>query len=105
MISKENFIKYINKLEQLRSLEDTLNSAGELLDFSISFGQHEALIVDILEDAFEDQCFNWISYYIYELSFGKDWNEGIVIMDDENIRMSNAGELWDVLVGEMGRVK
>ena len=99
-ISKQNFIKYINKLKQLRFLEDSLNSAGELFDFSISFGHHEQLIVDILEDAFEDRESNWISYFLYELDFGSKWSEGIVIMDDEDISMRDAGDLWDVLVSD-----
>ena len=98
-ISKQNFIKYINKIKQLRSAEDTLNSAGELFDFSMSFGHHEQLIVDILEDTFDDEENGWINYWIYELDFGSKWSEGIVIMDDEDISMRDAGELWDLLVG------
>jgi len=100
-ISKQNFIKYINKIKQLRDAEGSLNSAGELFDFSISFGHHEQLIVNILEDAFDDEKCNWVPYFIYDLNFGADWSEGIVIMDDEDISMRDAGELWDVLVNKM----
>jgi len=84
----------------LREVEYALNSAGKLLDFSVSFAQYEQLIVDILRDAFDDQKWNWISFFVYELEFGTNWNEGIIIMDNEDIRMSNAGELYDMLVSE-----
>ena len=98
MISKQNFIKYIDKLKELRSAEDALNSAGKLLDFSISFAEYEQLIVDVLEDAFDDQGFNWISYFIYELNFGSEWCQGCIEMNGEDVFLSNASELYDVLV-------
>ena len=100
-ITKQNFIKYINNLKQLRLAEESLNSAGELLDFSISFGGHEQLIIDILEDAFDDETFSWVSYFVYELEFGSEWHEGCArYKDGTDIPLRDAGELYDLLVSE-----
>ena len=103
MISKQNFIKYINQIKELRDIEDAINSAGKTLEFSINFGIYEQLVVDILEDVFDDEKYGWISYWVYELDFGSKWSEGIVIMDNEDISMRYAGELWDLLVSEIGK--
>lgn len=101
MITKNNFIKYINKIKELREIEDNLNSAGtKLVEFHISFAEYEQLIVDILEDAFDDQKFNWVSYFIYELDFGSEWCQGCIEMNGEDVFLSNASELYDLLVSE-----
>ena len=69
IISKENFVKYINKLKELSKIEDEINQAGRKLEFfSISYAEHESLILDILTDIFDDKLGDWISYYIYELN-------------------------------------
>ena len=101
-ISKQNFIKYINKLQELRSIEDAINEAGKILEFSINFGSYEQLIIDILTDAFNDDSYgSWISYFLYDLNFGSDWHEGCVTeKDGTNIPLRDAGELYNLLVGE-----
>lgn len=107
-ISKENFIKYIDKLKELRQIEDDLNSAGRKLeDFCISFADHEQLIIDILTDAFDDDASGWISYFIYDLSFGAvwyDWYEGCATeKDGVDIPLGNVSDLYDLLISEMGK--
>lgn len=102
MISKDNFIKYINRLKELREAEDKLNSSGELFSFNISLEWHEQLIIDVLTDVFNDQRFNWVSFFIYELNFGADWHEGYVLnKDGTDIPLRDAGELYDLLVSEL----
>ena len=106
-ITKENFIKYINKLKELRSIEDAINEVGKTLEFSINFGAYEQLIIDILTDAFDDDSSygSWISYYLYDLNFGIDWHEGCITDKDGNdIPLRDAGELWDLLVSEMKEI-
>ncbi|MDY0316871.1 MAG: hypothetical protein RBQ63_03800 [Acholeplasmatales bacterium] len=102
-ITKQNFISYINKIKELQETEDAINSAGKnLVEFHISFAEHEQLIIDILEDAFDDQEFNWISYWIYELEFGIKWHIGCITdKDGISILLRDAGELYDLLVENM----
>lgn len=101
MISKENFIKYINKIKEFRDVEDVLNSAGEILNFTISFASHEQLIVDILEDVFEDKQNTWLTYFLYDLDFGNKWHEMCISMDGVDVPMRDAGELYDVLIDNL----
>jgi hypothetical protein len=101
MITKETFTKYINRIQEFQEAEDKINLAGEILEFSISFAEHEQLIVNILEDVFDDRESNWISYFIYDLSFGNDWHEGCIReKDGTDISLRNAGELYDLLMSE-----
>jgi hypothetical protein len=102
MITKDNFIKYIDKIQKLREAEDSLNLAGkQLVEFHISFAEHEQLIVDILTDIFNDSAFDWISYFIYDLNFGKDWYEGCIRDKEGNdIPLKNISDLYDLLINE-----
>lgn len=97
-LSKQNFIYYINKLKELSDIEDKLNESSGILNFSISFGAYEELIISILEKIFDDKdC--WIDYFIYDLSYGTDWYEGCIIdKDDVDVPMRDAGELYDLLI-------
>lgn len=106
MINKENFIKYINKIHQFRTIETNINKAGkELESFSISFAIYEQLAVDILEDIFEDKEYGWINYYLYELNFGSKWKENCITMDGKDVPMRDAGELYDVLIDNLKNEK
>lgn len=99
MITKENFIKYINRIKELREIEDEINLAGEKLGLFISFADHEQLTMDILTDVFDDFADGWISYFVYELSFGDNWSEGKIRDENgEDIPLRNAGDLYDVLM-------
>jgi len=99
MISKQNFIKYINKLNNIKLIFDNINEAGKSLEFfSISYVECESLIISILEDAFDDKINGWLQYYACELDYGSKCYEGCITMNGKNIRMSNAGELYDVLI-------
>lgn len=103
LVTKENFISYINKLEKLNNEEIKLNENGILFNFNISFEWHEQLIIDILTDIFDDNSFNWISYFIYQLSFGRDWHEGCITINGTDIPLKDAGDLYDLLISEMNR--
>jgi len=101
MISKEKFIVYINKIKELRDIYDAINEAGSKLEmFTIYDTEYESLIVNILQDTFDDKD-DWIGYFIYELDFGDKWEEGCVINNGVDMSLRNAGELYDILVGEI----
>jgi hypothetical protein len=98
MISKENFIKYINKLKELYDIQNAINEAGcKLENFTISFAEYEQIVVDILIDTFDDKE-DWLSYYIYEINFGRDYKPGTISINGKDVLMSNAGELYDLLM-------
>ena len=97
MISKENFIKYINKIQSLKKIEESINSAGKELEFSISFSEHESLVLNILQEVFKDKENDWIGYFIYDLEFGKKWHKGSITVNGKDVPMRNAEELYKIL--------
>jgi hypothetical protein len=99
LITKQHFTYYINKLKELSDIEEKLNESSGILNFSISFGAYEELIISILEKVFDDEENYWISYFVYDLSYGTDWHEGcIVTKDGVDVPMRDAGDLYDVLM-------
>jgi hypothetical protein len=104
LISKSQFVKYINKIKELREIEDAINSAGRGLEsFSFSFSDYEDLIVKLLVDLFNDNENDWIGYYIYDLSFGSRWTEGMIVDDDEDVDLKTPEDLYDLLIKNLER--
>jgi|WetSurMetagenome_2_1015567.scaffolds.fasta_scaffold178578_2 hypothetical protein len=101
MITKENFVKYINELERLIDIETKISEASKGLSvFSIAFCEHKELIINLLTDCFDDE-YKWIEFFIYDLKFGKKYKDGIIIdKNNKNISMKNAGELYDYIVSK-----
>ena len=56
-----------------------------------------ALIVDLLAQLVNDE-YDYISYYIWDLDFGKDYKENSVTKDDISFPLSNAEELYDLIM-------
>ncbi|MDD4624709.1 MAG: hypothetical protein PHX40_05010 [Bacilli bacterium] len=100
MISKENFIKYMNELHELCKVEDELNNVLRKIgaDNILWFGKHQGLIVDILQDAFNDKENDWIGYAIYELDWFKKYKDGTITFDGKIVPLRDAGDLYDLLV-------
>ena len=107
MITKERFIQIINRLENYNKLQEKINRVfDECIDNkendfcnagSICIG-HESVVVELLENMFNTDM---ISYWIYELDYGKEYKDGYV-QDGEgnNIYISTAEKLYDYLIKE-----
>jgi len=102
MITKEQFIEYMEKLEQQTNID---KEAGDLLSkyFSGFSGWYDNvrlfdIIFDFLHNEFDDKD-DWISYYVYELDFGKDWTEECCKdSDGVIIDLSSSDKLYDFLI-------
>ena len=105
MISKEKFVEIINRLKSYNELQNKINDLfrdnidNKEMDFvnagSICVG-HESVVVYLLENMFDTDM---ISYWIYELNYGEEYEEGCVL--DENMQVvdiSTAEKLYDYLV-------
>lgn len=107
MITKERFIQIIKRLENYNKLQEQINSLFDKCidkkenDFcnagSICIG-HESVVVELLENMFNTDM---ISYWIYELDYGKEYKDGYV-QDGEgkNIDISTVEKLYDYLIKE-----
>ena len=104
LVNKNEFIKIINRLKDYTKLQEMLNDLfKDLLDNkeqdfcnagSICIG-HESVVVKLLEDMFETDLLSW---WIYELDYGKEYKPGCLTEDDMEIDVSTADKLYDVLM-------
>lgn len=107
MIRKKEFVEIIERLKNYNDLQDKIddlfksNIDNKEMDFmnagSICIG-HESVVVELLENMFNTDM---ISYWIYELDYGKEYKDGYV-QDGEgnNIDISTAEKLYDYLIKE-----
>ena len=108
MISKEKFVEIINKLRNYNYLQNKIddlfrdNIDNKEMDFvnagSICVG-HESVVIYLLENMFDTDM---ISYWIYELDYGKKYKAGCVLDENMNeIDLSTPEKLYDYLVQDI----
>ena len=106
-IDKESFTRYINDLKGYVELEDGVRklfldySRSSKDDASIMFPS--ALFTDVLtllESATGDVD-GTVSYFVWDLNFGKDWKPGMITdKDGRDIPMGTIDDLWEELMRE-----
>ena len=105
MLSRKEFVKIINRLKEVYDFVNETNDRARKLqdaietDFFNAIGlsiSHESLVVRLLEEIFDDK--DIISWWIYELDYGKEYKDGY-LKDDNGIiiDVSTAGKLYDYL--------
>lgn len=108
LLTKREFVDIINRLREATELVDKVeelfrNSRENLeCDFCNAASlqiSHEGIVVELLEKIMRDEG-EIISYYIYELDFGKEYVEGSVSDENGNIDISTPEKLYDFLVTE-----
>lgn len=101
MISKKDFISFINKLKEYQDIEENLSkiSQGAIQLFEIdSLSNMITLFVQILEKEFNSKD-DWIDYYIWELDFGKDYKPGIIKdKSGKDIQLKTPEDLYNLLI-------
>ena len=108
IISKEKFVEIINRIKNYNELQDKIddlfkdNIENRERDFmnagSICIG-HESIVVYLLERMFDTDM---ISYFIYELDYGKKYKAGYVLDENMNeIDLSTPEKLYDYLVQDI----
>lgn len=101
ILSKKDFCNIIDKLKRNEEYIDKLNDVfktykSETQVFSTGL---ESSIVEILEIIFNDTEENWISYWCWELDFGKYYSEGTVTESNgKAIPLKTAEDLYDFLI-------
>lgn len=112
MITKDQFVKIINRLRDYNDLQDKIqdlfrdNIDNQEIDFmnagSICVG-HETIVVQLLENMFNDVGeYSTISWWIYECNYGRRKDMTYIIEPDDTwIDLSTPEKLYDYLVKEM----
>lgn len=104
MISKENFVSYLNKIKYFWDIEENVNKAFDGLDFMrFSFCGYEDLLISVLEDAFNDKD-GFISWWLYDREFGEH-NPNVKVVDkdgaEKELLLNTPEDLYDFLTTEM----
>ena len=109
LVNKNDFIEIINRLQNYTKLQDKIDDLFEGLldnkeqDFcnagSICIG-HESVVIKLLEDMFETDLISW---WIYELDYGKEYKPGCLTEDDKEIDVSASDKLYEVLIENLER--
>lgn len=109
-LTKPEFVDILDRLREATELVDKVeelfrNSRDNLeCDFCNGAGlqiSHEGIVVNLLEKLMWD-IFGNISYFIYELDYGREYQEGCVSDKNGNIDISTPGKLYDFLMAENG---
>ena len=107
-LTKQEFVDILNRLREATELVDKVeelfrNSRENLeCDFCNGAGlqiSHEGIVVKLMERLMRDNAGN-ISYFIYELDYGKTYQEGCIFDQSGNIDISTSEKLYDYLLKE-----
>ena len=103
VLSFESFKNYLDSIRNLWSFEDEMNTVirthgGD--DCSI-WPSGWTDILSLLEFIFNDKE-EWISYWIYELDWGKEYEDGSILNKNGSvIKLETEKELYDFLLKNM----
>lgn len=103
IMSKESFCKVMDNYKSMFSFTDEMN---ELFDKYKADGNIypplcTETVIDLLEFIFNDKN-QWINYWIFELDFGKNYEDGDAKdADGSNIPLKTVEDLYDLLVRNM----
>ncbi len=110
-LTKEEFVEYVGYIKETSDKDDMLSAAIEEAcnnDCRVIglYGAECSVMVDLLSFAMGLEVGtcdgNEIEYFIYDLNFGKDYNEGCLTeMDGTPIDISTAEKLYDYIVSEV----
>lgn len=102
-MSKESFCEVMDNYKSMFNFTDEMNQLFDKYnaDGNIYPPMCTATVIDLLEFIFNDEN-QWISYWIFELDFGKDYEDGWVTQKDETvIPLKTVEDLYDLLVKNM----
>lgn len=105
MISEKKFCRIMSKIRNSWEYQDKLNDFFRNNDVDGYLFQPDCIdqAIELLEYIFHDDKNKWISYFIFELEFGKKYKHGMIIgADGTDIELSSPSQLYDFLINNMG---
>lgn len=101
MITKPVFVKALNDLQNVMDFNTELNSffrKNNNCDTQIMMPDCTNTVIDLLHEIFgEKDADEWISYFCFELDFGREYLE-VTDADRNEIDLSTAEKLYDFLM-------
>lgn len=104
MISKETFIKTIERLEDLSNRMDVADRA--MRDLCEDFGSFYIcdafnITTDVLREIFNDKENDWLGYFIWERDWLHKFELGDIVIGGYSVVINNWGDVYDFLISEM----
>ena len=106
-MSKESFCEVIDNYKSMWNFTDDMNEVFKKYncDGEVYPPMCTETVIDLLEFIFNDKN-QWISYWAFELEFGKDYEDGYVKDEHgEVIPLKTTEDLYDLLVRNMKESK
>lgn len=104
MISKETFIKTMERLESLDNKMSKVDDAMREIDSDFcGFYITDVfnITINLLEEVFNDVDTNWLSYFVWERDWLHNFKLGDVTINDEPVEINNWEDVYDFLVSCM----
>src|SRR5574344_2124152 len=107
-LSKEDFVRYIDRLREATDLCDKIDSLmreskdnieNDFMNGASLQINHEHIVIELLcKLMHDDEIYSDISYFIYELDYGRKYKTGTITdKDGTDIDFSTAEKLYDYL--------
>lgn len=105
MLSKEEFVKAINEVENVCRYQEGLNNyfRKNNVDGYIFQPDCTSTVISLLHtiSGTKDKD-EWINYFCFELDFGKKWKEGMITeKDGTDIILKTSEDLYNLLEKQM----
>lgn len=110
--TRDEFCSVMSELENasitssaLRDIIRTSSSASgsdclsDFFDPCVLFDGHTTSLIDVLTRMFSDDDNRWIEYWMYELDFGRQYEDGMIrSQDGADIPLRTASDLYSLLI-------
>lgn len=100
-LTKDEFCAAVNKYEQMCAEENkVIEALGCNFEWkpSLWLSEYYELLIKMCDLPENDLYGTDLDYYCFELDFGKKWEPGTILIDDEDIPCRNAEELWNLIM-------
>ena len=102
-IDKETFIKCMSSLEALDKFISKLNDVGINLFENYEINTVIDNFTDLLSNCVDDEInqkniYSNLSYFIYDLDWGKNYKPGMVKEDGKDVNFSTIENMWEYFV-------
>ena len=110
LLTKEEFVDIITRLRESSDLVDKVDTLfresreNVECDFCNTASlqiSHETIVVNLLQKIMRDEAED-ISYFIYELDYGRDYEPGCVTDGNGIVDMGTPEALYELLVHQLG---
>ena len=111
LLTKEEFVDIITRLRESSDLVDKVDTLfresreNVECDFCNAAGlqiSHEPIVVNLLQKIMRDEAED-ISYFIYELDYGRDYKHGSVTDSNSVVDMGTPEALYELLIHQLRR--